>query len=189
MKILLYGSAYMSAIVEASLMEAGHTIVGHIPCAAPSFPGVMRSPIGPAAHDIRLSAFYDRRIYELEDAWNIHPGLLPRWGGCDILYHTIVEGQRLQGLTFHGLEEGFDTGPILSTVTYPVSPDDEVIDLYRKVMALIGPFAVAGVALIEAGATPVPQTGESTYYPRSDVFYDIGLYRRGGDAIRRLIQQ
>ena len=60
---------------------------------------------------------------------NIHPGLLPSFGGKG-LYGTrvhsavIASGARVSGPTVHFVDEEYDTGPILAQSVVPVYPDD-----------------------------------------------------------------
>lgn len=188
MRILIYGSSYLTELCEGSLMDEGHTIVGHVPCKAPAFPGQMKSPLvftpppgyGPF-WDIALSILYDRKITWLKDTYNIHPGLLPRWGGCDILYHTITEGAHEQGMTFHMLDEGFDTGRVLRSQSWWVRPGSKIVDLYQRLCHRMPTFAVQCVSGIE------PEL-PAHYYKRGEIDQP-DLYRQGGDDIRDFIRR
>jgi formyl transferase-like protein len=183
MRILIYGSSYLTELCEAALMDEGHTIVGHIPCRAPAFPGQMRSKVVTEDEpcDIRLSILYDRRITRIENGYNVHPGLLPRWGGCDILYHTIRERAVTQGMTFHMLDEGFDTGRILRTSSFMVPPDATISGLYHIMCKQMPTFTVWSV-------NNLCGHGEPHYYKRGEID-DPVLYARGGDEIREYIRR
>jgi len=180
MKILLYGDSYVSELVERVLMQH-HEVIGYVPCKAPAFPGQMQSPklwppseLGSDSYDLALSVFYDRKVGRLSNAYNLHPGLLPRWGGCNILYHTIVEKAREQGLTFHKMTEEFDAGPIVTKATYPVYEHDFIWNLYTRVCALAPGVALAGIDLASHGiwTDSIPPS----YYPRSLPMARPGLY-------------
>lgn len=140
MKILIYGSTYISALVEKGIF--GHTVIGHVPSENPVFPGKMLSPIvtPDAPHDIAISIQYDKKIKNLDKCYNLHTGLLPKYGGCDILYHTIQNKEKIQGLTFHKITEKFDEGEIISKIIYPVLPTDRAIHLYKKMCVLAPDF-------------------------------------------------
>jgi Formyl transferase len=146
MRILLLGSTVLSAVVEAALPE----VVGHIPSVKPSFPGRMRSPVVPETtpHDIKLSVQFDRKVVDVRNAYNLHTGLLPHYGGMDILHHTLENGDRQQGLTFHAMSERLDAGPIISTVTYPILPSDGVVQLYERMLAVAPHFVRSSLALL-----------------------------------------
>ncbi len=174
MKILLYGSTPLTAAVEAALMPY---VVGHIPSNKPSFKGKMQSKVVPEETecDLRLSIQYDQKIYRLHEAYNLHTGLLPAYGGCDILYHTLKNKEKEQGLTFHRITERFDEGVIIAKAIYPVLEDDTVADLYMRMLRLAPHFVLAAIDLI-----PLTR-GEVTYRRPA-------LYKRGEDMTDEYIR-
>lgn len=167
MRILLFGSTVLSAHVEAALPE----VVGHVPSVRPAFPGKMLSPIVDegAPHDIKLSVQYDKRLENTTNAYNLHTGLLPEYGGTDILHHTLENGASEQGLTFHVMTDQLDSGPIVSKITYPVLPSDGVIDLYRRMMAIAPHFVRSSLALLGLVDTGTIMSRKARLYKRSDV--------------------
>lgn len=54
---------------------------------------------------------------------NAHPSLLPRWRGPIPTAWAIREGDEETGLTFHLMDESFDTGPILAQGSRPMPPE------------------------------------------------------------------
>lgn len=70
---------------------------------------------------------------------NIHPGLLPSFGGKG-LYGTrvhsavIASGARVSGPTVHFVDEEYDTGPILAQSVVPVYPYDSPEILAARVL-------------------------------------------------------
>jgi hypothetical protein len=180
MRILLLGSTVLSALVEAALPE----VVGHIPSARPAFPGRMQSPIVPdtTPHDIKLSVQFDRKLVDIRNAYNLHTGLLPHYGGVDILHHTLENGDREQGLTFHAMSDRFDAGPIISTITYPVLPSDGIVELYERMLAVAPHFVRSSLALL--GFVDVTQINGTVpkLYKHSDI-KNLDRYARDGDAL------
>lgn len=70
---------------------------------------------------------------------NIHPSLLPKYGGgmnLDVHRAVIDGGEKETGMTIHILDEGVDTGPIVLQKTCPVYPDDTPDKLRDRVQAL-----------------------------------------------------
>lgn len=174
MKILLFGSTYLTALVEKNLQG----VIGHVPSHNPAFLGKMTSPVvsEDTPYDIALSVQYDAKIKNLTNAYNLHTGLLPLYGGCDILYHTLENGESEQGLTFHKITDKFDEGEILSKISYPVLPSDTALELYKKMCALAPDFVNACLKLIE-----VSNKGSS---PKKPV-----LYKRGDISNKDRYQQ
>lgn len=76
---------------------------------------------------------FDKRIV------NIHPALLPAFGGKGMygrrVHEAVVEyGVHWTGATVHIVEEEYDTGPIVLQEAVPVGPDDTVDDVADRVL-------------------------------------------------------
>ena len=72
---------------------------------------------------------------------NIHPALLPRYGGKGMYgmhVHRAVKaaGDTVSGITIHYVNEHYDEGSIVFQATCPLAPDDEPEDIARKVQQL-----------------------------------------------------
>lgn len=156
MKILIYGSTQLTEHVVRALKTDGHKIIGYLPNKKATVPGVVdaRDLTGiPKAefeeYDIALSLQYDQKIKDLDRCFNLHTGLLPEYGGCDILYHTLKNGAKEQGLTFHKITEKFDRGPIISKMTYPVLKTDTVISLYCRMLMIAPRFTAQAIHILQ----------------------------------------
>jgi len=149
MKILIYGSAHLTS-EACKLLNDHYDLVGHIPSIDPVIAGKMDLPIVDESveHDIKLSLQYNRKMKNLEKAFNVHTGLLPLWGGQDILYHTLKELPKEQGLTFHKMTDQYDYGNIISKITYPVYKTDTMVDLYTRMTSLFPAFVLSSLKLL-----------------------------------------
>jgi len=65
---------------------------------------------------------------------NIHPSLLPAFPGLDAQYQALEHGARFSGCTVHFVEEGLDSGPIVSQAVVPVLVDDTVESLSARIL-------------------------------------------------------
>ncbi len=54
---------------------------------------------------------------------NFHYGLLPQMRGADPIFESIRQQKKTAGLTVHLMDEGFDTGPIVTRVDVPIFPE------------------------------------------------------------------
>jgi methionyl-tRNA formyltransferase len=94
--------------------------------------------------------------------WNLHFSLLPKWRGASPLQHSILAGGEGAGITIFQLDEGLDTGPIISSM--PLSIGD-----YNAGEAL-EVFAAAGLDLLLATVEQLPagveQLGEPSFAPK-----------------------
>ena len=74
---------------------------------------------------------YPRRIV------NLHPALLPKYGGKGMWGHHVHEavkaaGEKETGMTVHYVSEVCDGGEIIAQFSVPLSPDDSVDDIAAK---------------------------------------------------------
>lgn len=71
----------------------------------------------PDQYDFGISFLYTYKIPKKEinkATWiNFHPGPLPEYGGRNIIYHAIMNGETQFGVTVHEMTENFDDGPII----------------------------------------------------------------------------
>ncbi len=85
---------------------------------------------------------------------NIHPALLPAFGGRGMygahIHRAVIEaGSTVSGVTIHFVDERYDTGPILLQWPVPVLPGDCAASLAARVLTVehrILPLAVEQVA-------------------------------------------
>jgi methionyl-tRNA formyltransferase len=59
-----------------------------------------------------------------------HPSLLPKHRGRSAIAWPIIAGEPSTGVTIFWVNEGIDTGPILSQREVPIGPQDSVATLY-----------------------------------------------------------
>jgi phosphoribosylglycinamide formyltransferase-1 len=72
---------------------------------------------------------------------NIHPALLPKYGGkgmygMRVHEAVIAAGEQESGISVHLVNEKFDEGPVLGQYTCPVEPNDNPEKLAEKIHEL-----------------------------------------------------
>lgn len=72
---------------------------------------------------------------------NIHPALLPKYGGKGMYGHHVHEAvinnnEKESGITIHYVDELYDHGKIIFQATCPVLPDDDATTLATRIHAL-----------------------------------------------------
>jgi methionyl-tRNA formyltransferase len=89
---------------------------------------------------------------------NVHFSVLPRWRGAAPVQRAIMAGDARTGVTLMRLDAGLDTGPILSTLTTAVAPDEDTPALTRR-LAEAGGTLLAEVLsdIVEGRVVAVPQ--------------------------------
>ncbi len=66
---------------------------------------------------------------------NVHASLLPKYRGASPIQWSIMLGDKETGVTIMQMEEGLDTGDMLSQVRVPIAPDDTGGSLHDKLAA------------------------------------------------------
>jgi phosphoribosylglycinamide formyltransferase 1 len=92
---------------------------------------------------------------------NIHPALLPAFGGRGMYGRRVHEavlasGARESGATVHLVDEVYDRGPILGQARVPVLPDDDPDRLAARVLEVEHRLLPAAVLAAAAAGRPVP---------------------------------
>lgn len=72
---------------------------------------------------------------------NVHGSILPRWRGAAPIQRAIWAGDAETGVTIMQMDEGLDTGDMISIATCPIEAHDTSASLYSK-LAELGPTAL-----------------------------------------------
>ncbi len=97
---------------------------------------------------------------------NVHASLLPRWRGAAPIQRAILAGDRETGVTIMQMDEGLDTGDILSIVRSPIHNEDNSQILHNR-LAEMGAMALVKVLDDVAKGHPpeaVPQNNDDACY-------------------------
>ncbi|GAB3398370.1 methionyl-tRNA formyltransferase [Massilia agilis] len=118
-------------------------------------------------YDVMVVAAYGlilpKSTLDIRPCINIHGSLLPRWRGAAPIHRAVEAGDASTGVTIMQMEEGLDTGPMLTIEAIPIEPQDTTGSLHDKLAALGGRMIVD--ALQRYGELrPVPQPGEGVTY-------------------------
>ena len=96
---------------------------------------------------------------------NAHASLLPRWRGAAPIERAIMAGDTETGVTIVRMDEGLDTGPILTAEVVPIGPGTTGGALHDTLAALSARLVVDAIDALAAGTlmeTPQPADG-ATY--------------------------
>lgn len=91
---------------------------------------------------------------------NIHPALLPKFGGKGMygerVHRAVIEaGETVSGCTVHFVDDQYDHGPILMQKQVPVLPDDTPETLAARVLPEEHRTYVQAVALVADGCVHI----------------------------------
>lgn len=98
---------------------------------------------------------------------NGHASLLPKYRGASPIQWCIVCGEKQTGVTIMQMDEGMDTGDILSTETVDILPDETAEQLFERLSDISAKLMVTTLEKIKKGEiTPIRQNeAEATYAP------------------------
>jgi methionyl-tRNA formyltransferase len=99
---------------------------------------------------------------------NLHASLLPRHRGAAPIQAAIVAGDHETGITVMYMDEGLDTGDVMSQTRIEIAPDENGGSLHDR-LAEIAPGALKeALEKLQAGAAPrIPQDSSgATYAPK-----------------------
>jgi formyltetrahydrofolate-dependent phosphoribosylglycinamide formyltransferase len=93
-------------------------------------------------------------------AVNVHPALLPAFGGAGFYGHRVHEavlaaGVKLTGATVHFVDGEYDRGPIIAQEAVPVAEDDTPDTLAARVQAAERRIYPAAISLVARGRVVV----------------------------------
>lgn len=119
---------------------------------------------------------------------NLHPAPLPALRGCNSYAHAIIDNRNQYGVTLHYVDEGIDTGPIISMWTLPIRSHETGRSLHDRAQAVaLSMFETEWQAIVTAGlrgervgATPQAAivNAEPAYHRRDslDAYRDLARY-------------
>ena len=180
-KVLILGSTLLTEKV-VDLLKDHYDLIGYVPSKNPTKQGKINLPEKSldTKCDLRLSIQYDRILKNTKNSFNLHTGLLPLYGGTNLLDYTLLNKEKEQGLTFHKMTEKLDYGPIISKISYPVLPNDKVVDLYKRMLLLAPTFALSSLKILNS--LPEEQINKCVKHVPI-------LYRRGEFKISKELQK
>lgn len=121
---------------------------------------------------------------------NVHGSLLPKYRGASPIQQSIIDGEKVTGVTIMKTEAGIDTGDMLLAGECEILPTDTYGSLSEKLSVLGADLAVKALDIIEEGkAKFVPQNHEkSTHtkmFKKEDTIID---FSKSADQIVNLVR-
>lgn len=98
---------------------------------------------------------------------NCHAGALPYYRGRNPINWALINGEKKIGVTVHYIDEGIDTGDIITQDFIDIFPDDDYGTLLQKGFLQCAKSLCASLSSIESG---------SFYLKRQDSIHHSGFY-------------
>lgn len=107
---------------------------------------------------------------------NCHSSLLPRHRGPNPFATVLLSDDEETGVTFHIMEPGIDTGPIIDQTAFPISKTHTMFTIYKQCCALAGTRVVEVVNRIEdEGLHGTPQDPAKATYDKKPTAADAWI--------------
>ncbi len=119
---------------------------------------------------------------------NVHASLLPRWRGAAPIERAIMAGDRQTGVSLMVMDEGLDTGPVLTQATCAITDRDTGGSLHVKLAELGASLLMEHLAR-DAPVTAQPQSdADATYAPKLTAADAVIDWRQSAVTIDRQIR-
>ena len=98
---------------------------------------------------------------------NGHASLLPKYRGASPIQWCIVCGEKQTGVTIMQMDEGMDTGDILTTEVVDILPEETAEELFERLSDISAELMASTIKKIDNNeVTPIKQNeNEATYAP------------------------
>jgi methionyl-tRNA formyltransferase len=97
--------------------------------------------------------------------FNVHASLLPRWRGAAPINRAIMAGDAASGVTIMQMDEGLDTGAMVTAESVAIGADMTAGELHDELAKLGSALMVRALAEIERGAVmPKRQPAQGVTY-------------------------
>ena len=98
---------------------------------------------------------------------NVHASLLPEYRGAAPIQWAIADGKKVTGVTIQQMNEGVDTGDIISSSEVEISDDETGESLFDRLMEEGKTLIAATLDMIENGSiSPIPQDESKATYAK-----------------------
>ncbi len=143
-----------------------------LPLAQPASKPALREALESAApFDVGVVVAYGR-ILEPEvlripayGFLNVHFSLLPRWRGAAPVERALMAGDEMTGVTIIRLDEGLDTGPVLTAQAIDIPAEDNAGTLTARLAAMGARLLDAVLGdYMEGAMQPVEQSSDGVTY-------------------------
>lgn len=121
---------------------------------------------------------------------NVHASLLPKYRGAAPIQRVIIEGEKESGVTIQQMNEGIDTGDMISKVIVPIDEKETGGTYHDKLAEAGATLCVATLKDIAAGRiTKTPQKEEDSCYAKK-IQKELGNidFTKNAEEIERLIR-
>jgi len=135
----------------------------------PAFAGALRALGAELILTAAFGGILSREVLALPElgCYNVHFSLLPAHRGPAPVARALLAGEKTTGITIFRMDEGTDTGPVLTSASLAVDPDDTAGSLTRRLAGLAREVLPGALEEIVRGTAPLTlqDDARATYAP------------------------
>jgi methionyl-tRNA formyltransferase len=128
--------------------------------------GIRDSIVAAEADFIIVAAFgqlLPKDILDIAPCINLHASLLPRYRGASPVQQSLLNGDKMTGVTSMLMEEGLDTGDILEMVEFEIPRDMRLHALMERLTHEAADLTLRTIRNFQE-ITPIPQDDSAASY-------------------------
>ena len=121
---------------------------------------------------------------------NLHPSLLPSYRGANPYSNSIINDEKITGVTLHFMNETFDTGDIIAQMQLEMTPKETMGTLFNRTNFMGLELLLKVLTDYEKGSLPRLKQPEGEY-PLGNNISEEGLfinYKKTANEIERFIR-
>ena len=100
---------------------------------------------------------------------NVHASLLPKYRGAAPIQWSVINGDKITGITTMYMDAGMDTGDMILKEEVEIAPDETTGELWNRLSTIGGKLLVKTLKQIEEGIAPrIPQGDDFSMAPMLD---------------------
>ena len=122
---------------------------------------------------------------------NVHASLLPKYRGAAPIQWAVINGERVSGVTTMQMDEGLDTGDMISKIVIPISPTETGGSLFGKLAQAGADLLIKTLPSIEQGTAEFEKQPEESPTPYAAMITkQMGLmdFRKSAEELERLVR-
>lgn len=114
--------------------------------------------------------------------FNLHASLLPKYRGAAPINRAVMNGETETGVTTFFLKHDIDTGDIIDQRKVSILPEENVGDVYEKLMKLGAEMVLDTVGKIFSGTVESRPQPDGNYIPAPKIFAEDCVIDWNNDA-------
>lgn len=83
---------------------------------------------------IEFEKIINVKLFQSKKLYNFHFSILPKYRGCHTNFYQIYHGEKESGVTLHKIDNGIDTGDMISSIKFKIDFRHNAKQNYMKLM-------------------------------------------------------